>query len=99
MDCSVQKISYIIPKIYKVYDVNQKVFESSINFNMTILENEIKNNKNLNLKCRNFLFIFKSIFERKKQTWLNKEIQLNLKWKKILLLMIIIIIIIFKFSL
>jgi hypothetical protein len=98
MDCSVQKFSYIIPKIYKVYDVNQKVFESSINFNMTILENEIKNNKNLNLKCRNFLFIFKSIFERKKQTWLNKEIQLNLKWKKILLLMIIIIII-FKFSL
>jgi hypothetical protein len=98
MDCSVQKFSYIIPKIYKVYDVNQKVFESSINFNMTILENEIKNNKNLNLKCRNFLFIFKSIFERQKQTWLNKEIQLNLKWKKILLLMIIIIII-FKFSL
>jgi hypothetical protein len=29
--------------IYKVYDVNQKFIESSINFNMIILEKKIKN--------------------------------------------------------
>jgi hypothetical protein len=50
IDYSVKKFSYIIPKIYKVYDANQKYLESFINFNMTILENEIKNNKYLNLK-------------------------------------------------
>jgi len=50
MDCSVKKFSYIIPKFYKIYDANQNHFESSTNFNMRILENEIKNNKNLNLK-------------------------------------------------
>jgi hypothetical protein len=50
MDCSVKKFSYTIPKFYKVYDVNQFFFESYINFNMTILENKIKSNKNLNLK-------------------------------------------------
>jgi hypothetical protein len=37
------KISYKIPKIYKVYDVNQKFIESSINFNMIILENYLLN--------------------------------------------------------
>jgi len=34
----------------KIYDANQKKIESSINFNITILNNEIKNDKNLNLK-------------------------------------------------
>jgi hypothetical protein len=33
----------------------------------------------------NFLFIFKSIFKRKKQTCFYKKIQPNLKWKKILI--------------
>jgi len=32
-----------IIQIYKVYDVNQKFIESSINFNMIILEKKIKN--------------------------------------------------------
>jgi hypothetical protein len=50
MDCGVQKFSYTIPKFYKVYDANKIFFESYINFNMTILENKIKSNKNLNLK-------------------------------------------------
>jgi hypothetical protein len=50
MDCSVQKFSYTIIKFYKIYDAIQKTFESCINFNMTILENKIKSNKNLNLK-------------------------------------------------
>jgi hypothetical protein len=37
MDFIVKKFSYII-QIYKVYDMNTKIIESSINFNMIILE-------------------------------------------------------------
>jgi hypothetical protein len=40
MDFIVKKFSYII-QIYKVYDVNKKFIESSINFNMIILEKKI----------------------------------------------------------
>jgi hypothetical protein len=40
MDFIVKKFSYII-QIYKVYDVNQKFIESSINFDMIILEKKI----------------------------------------------------------
>jgi len=41
MDFIVKKFFYII-QIYRVYDVNQKFIESSINFNMIILERKIK---------------------------------------------------------
>jgi hypothetical protein len=41
MDFIVKKFSYII-QIYQVYDVNKKFIESSINFNMIILEKNIK---------------------------------------------------------
>jgi len=41
MDFIVKRFSYII-QIYKVYDVNQKFIESSINFNMIILEKKLK---------------------------------------------------------
>jgi hypothetical protein len=41
MDFIVKKFYYII-QIYKVYDVNQKFIESSINFNMIILEKKLK---------------------------------------------------------
>jgi hypothetical protein len=40
MDFIVKKLSYII-QIYKAYDVNKKFIESSINFNMIILEKKI----------------------------------------------------------
>ena len=43
-------------KIYKVYDVNKKFIESSINFNMTILKNKI-------LKIQIFQRIFKTMGE------------------------------------
>jgi hypothetical protein len=42
MDFIVKKFSYII-QIYKAYDVNKKFIESSINFNMIIVEKKIKN--------------------------------------------------------
>jgi hypothetical protein len=42
MDFIVKKFSYII-QIYKTYDVNKKFTESSINFNMIIVEKKIKN--------------------------------------------------------
>jgi hypothetical protein len=41
MDFIIKKLSYVI-QIYKVYDVNKKFIESSINFNMIILEKKIK---------------------------------------------------------
>jgi hypothetical protein len=41
MDFIVKRFSYII-QIYKVYGVNQKFIESSINFNMIILEKKLK---------------------------------------------------------
>jgi hypothetical protein len=41
MDFIVKRFSYVI-QIYKVYDVNQKFIESSINFNMIILEKKLK---------------------------------------------------------
>jgi hypothetical protein len=43
MDFIVKKFSYII-QIYKAYDVNKKFIESSINFNMIIVEKKNKNN-------------------------------------------------------
>jgi hypothetical protein len=42
MDFIVKKFSYII-QIYKAYDVNKKFIESSINFNMIIVERKNKN--------------------------------------------------------
>jgi len=39
-----KKFSYII-QIYKVYDVNQKFIENSVNFNIIILEKKIKSLK------------------------------------------------------
>jgi len=71
MDFIVQKFSYII-QIYKVYDVNQKFIESSINFNMIILDKKFKK----------FQKKFQRIFETQKQTCFNKKIQHKLKWKK-----------------
>ena len=55
MDFIVKKFSYII-QIYKAYDVNKKFIESSIKFNMIIVEKKNKNN-----------FFFQIIFETQKK--------------------------------
>ena len=73
MDFIVKKFSYII-QIYKAYDVNKKFIESSINFNMIIVEKKNKNN-----------FFFQIIFQTQKQTCFNKKIQHNLKLKNIMI--------------
>jgi len=49
------KIFYIKPKINKVYDVNKKFIESSINFNMTIIENYL-------LSQTQFQYFLKNIY-------------------------------------
>jgi hypothetical protein len=72
MDFIVQKFSYII-QIFKVYDVNLKIIESSINFNMIILEKEIKN----------FQIFFKEFLKRKNKHALIRKFNKTSNEKKI----------------
>jgi hypothetical protein len=74
MDFIVQKFSYII-QIFKVYDVNLKIIESSINFNMIILEKEIKN----------FQIFFKEFLKRKNKHALIRKFNKTSNEKKIMI--------------
>jgi hypothetical protein len=66
MDFIVQKFSDII-KIYKVYDTNKKFIDSSINFNMIILEEKIKN----------YQIFFKEFLKRKNKHALIRKFNIT----------------------
>ena len=71
MDFIVKKFYYII-QIYKVYDVNQKFIESSIKFNMIILEKKIKI----------FQIFFKEFLKRKNKYVLIRKFNTTSNEKK-----------------
>ena len=71
MDFIVKKFYYII-QIYKVYDVNQKFIESSINFNMIIIEKKIKI----------FQIFFKEFLKRKNKHFLIRKFNTTSNEKK-----------------
>ena len=70
MDFIVQHFSYII-QIYKVYDVNKKFIESSINFNMIILKK----------KTKKFKMFFKEFLKRKNKHILIRKFNITLNEK------------------